>query len=95
MKSYKLINRFCLEVESICAALKSLELALTDVRSCEPFSQLIKLILEIGNFLNGKEDSGFNILAFLPKINDIKDVATNKPLLLHVIKARQLFNLMV
>ena len=87
MKSYKLINRFCLDVESICASLKSLELALSDVRSCEPFIQIIKLILEIGNFLNGKEDSGFNILQFLPKLHDQKDVATNNPLLYHVIKA--------
>ena len=88
MKSYELINSFGLEVESICESLKSLELAMTDVRSCEPFSQIVNLILEIGNFLNGKEDSGFNILEFLPKINDIKDVATHKPLLYHVIKAR-------
>ena len=87
MKSYQVITRFCLDVESICQSLKSLELALTDVRSCEPFSQIIKLLLDIGNFLNGKEDSGFNILAFLPKMNDMKDVATNKPLLYHVIKA--------
>ena len=87
MKSYKVIYRFGLEVESICASLKSLELAMSDVKACEPFTQIIKLILEIGNFLNGKEDYGFNILDFLPKIKDIKDVATNKPLLYHVIKA--------
>ena len=89
MKSPKLTNRFCLEVENICAALKSLELALSDVRSCEPFVQIIKLILEIGNFLNGKEDSGFNILELLPKLHDLTDVANNKPLLYHVIKASQ------
>ena len=95
MKSYKLINRFCLEVESICASLKSLELALSDVRSCEPFIQIIKLILEIGNFLNGKEDSGFNILEFLPKLHDLKDCASNKPLLYHVIKASQCFKFLL
>ena len=82
----KIIFSFKAEVESICAALKSLELAINDIKSCETFKQIVTLILEIGNFLNGKKDAGYDILAVVPKVKDFKDFATKKSLLYHIIR---------
>ena len=52
---------------------------------------MTRLILEIGNFLNGKQESGYDILASLPKVMDFKDFVTKKPLLYHVVKVRPVF----
>ena len=49
---------------------------------------MTRLILEIGNFLNGKQESGYDILASLPKVMEFKDFLTKKPLLYHVVKVR-------
>ena len=49
---------------------------------------MTRLILEIGNFLNGKQESGYDILASLPKVMEFKDFVTKKPLLYHVVKVR-------
>ena len=43
----KIIFSFKAEVESICAALKSLELAINDIKSCETFKQIILESLDV------------------------------------------------
>ena len=49
------------------------------------FPKLLKLTLEIGNFLNASQAQGFQ-LDFLSKLSWVKDTVTKKTLLYHIIK---------
>ena len=73
--------------KDICEPLKSLKEGMKSVRSSKLFPKLVKLTLEIGNFLNASDAKGFQ-LDFLSKLSWVKDTVTKKTLLYHIIKVR-------
>ena len=73
--------------KDICEPLRSLKVGIKNVKNCDMFSKLLRLILEVGNFLNSSQVPGFQ-LDFLSKITWVKDTATKKPLLYHILKVK-------
>ena len=73
--------------KDICEPLRSLKVGIKSVKNCDMFSKLLRLILEVGNFLNSSQVPGFQ-LDFLSKITWVKDTATKKPLLYHILKVK-------
>jgi len=71
--------------KDICEPLLSLKEGLRAVQKSEIFFQYMNLLLEIGNFLNCSNASGFQ-LDFLSKVTWVKDTVHKKPLLYHVVK---------
>ena len=69
----------------ICEPLKSLTEGIKCVKSSKMFPKLLKLTLEIGNFLNASDAHGFQ-LDFLSKLSWVKDTVSKKTLLYHIIK---------
>ena len=71
--------------KDICEPLLSLKEGMRAVQKSEIFCQYLNLLLEIGNFLNSSNASGFQ-LDFLSKVTWVKDTVHKKPLLHHVVK---------
>jgi len=71
--------------KDICEPLKSLKDSMKSVRTSKSFARMLSLILEVGNVLNKSQTKGFQ-LDYLPKISWVKDTATKKPLLYHIVK---------
>merc|ERR1712038_2018468 len=71
--------------KDICEPLKSLKVGIRSVKTSKLFPKLLKLTLEIGNFLNASQAQGFQ-LDFLSKLSWVKDTVTKKTLLYHIIK---------
>ena len=71
--------------KDICEPLLSLKEGMRAVQQSKTFSQYMNLLLEIGNFLNSSNASGFQ-LDFLLKVTWVKDTVFKKPLLYHVVK---------
>lgn len=69
----------------ICEPLKSLTEGIKCVKSSKMFPKLLKLTLEMGNFLNASDAQGFQ-LDFLSKLSWVKDTVSKKTLLYHIIK---------
>ena len=73
--------------KDICEPLKSLKEGIRSVKTSKLFPKLVKLTLEIGNFLNSSQAQGFQ-LDFLSKLSWVKDTVTKKTLLYHIIKVK-------
>ena len=72
----------------ICEPLKSLEQGILSVRRCEMFRRMMKMTLEIGNFLNQTNITGFQ-LDYLSKLSWVKDTVSKKSLLYHILQVNQ------
>ena len=76
--------------KDICEPLRCLKEGIGKVKSSQLLPKILKLTLEIGNFLNNSSVSGFQ-LDFLSKITWVKDTNTKKPLLYHMLKVKTTF----
>jgi len=65
--------------------LKSLKDGMEKVRESKVFANILSLTLEVGNMLNRSHAKGFQ-LDYLAKLSWVKDTATKKTLLYHIMK---------